>query len=188
MHLIVGLGNPGSQYEKNRHNVGFMVVDILIDRLSPQPISKKSFKGQLFKSGEILLLKPTTFMNRSGESVQAVASFYKIPLENIIVIHDDLDLALGAIRIKKGGGHGGHNGLRSIDASLGREYLRVRVGIGRPSSKEEVVGYVLSDFSPKELDCIQDTLQKAADAALALVTEPLEKVRSLYSQKAPSCD
>ncbi|BCD67539.1 aminoacyl-tRNA hydrolase [Nitratiruptor sp. YY09-18] len=188
MFLIVGLGNPGKKYEKNRHNVGFMVVDILIDRLSPQSISKQTFKGELFKAGEILLLKPATYMNLSGESVQAVKNFYKIDLDHTIVIHDDLDLGLGAIRIKKGGGHGGHNGLKSIDAAIGKEYIRIRFGIGRPERKEEVIHYVLSDFSSQELSCIQEPLQKAADAAIELTRKPLEVVRSQYSQKPPSCD
>ncbi len=187
MHLIVGLGNPGKRYEKNRHNVGFMVVDELIGRLNPTPINKKEFKGELFKSSNILLLKPLTFMNLSGESVRAVKEFYKIPLENIIVVHDDLDLALGALRFKKGGGSGGHNGLKSIDSLCGREYLRVRFGIGRPRIKEDVVRYVLSDFTPKELECIEPVIKKAAGAALALTTHPLDYVKANYTQKGVNC-
>jgi PTH1 family peptidyl-tRNA hydrolase len=118
MKLIVGLGNPGREYTKNRHNIGFMVIDELISRLGASSISKTSFKGELYKAGDTLLLKPQTYMNLSGESVQAVYHFYDIELDNIVVIHDDLDLAFGAIRVKKGGGHGGHNGLRSIDKHI----------------------------------------------------------------------
>ncbi len=187
MHLIVGLGNPGEQYRLNRHNIGFMVVDRLTDRLHPHPINKKEFQGELYKSSSILLLKPTTFMNLSGKSVQAVKNFYKIDLRNIIVIHDDLDLGLGALRFKKGGSHGGHNGLKSIDQHIGQEYIRIRFGIGRPSSKDEVVRYVLSNFTDKELECIEPVLQKAADAAIALTNSSLEEVRSKYSQKALNC-
>ncbi len=187
MHLIVGLGNPGERYLLTRHNVGFLVLDRLIDKLSPTSINKSVFKGELYKSGDLLLLKPMTFMNLSGESVAAVRSFYKIDLTHIIVIHDDLDLALGALRIKRGGSHGGHNGLKSIDAHIGKEYLRVRFGIGRPSTKEEVVSYVLSNFTQKEIECITPVFDKAAEAAMALTKEPLEKVRSRYNQKGVMC-
>ncbi len=187
MHLIVGLGNPGPQYAKNRHNVGFMVIDRLIDRLHPIEISKKSFQGSLYKSGSTLLLKPLTFMNLSGQSVLAVKNFYKIALENIIVIHDDLDLGLGAIRIKKGGSSGGHNGLKSLDATIGKEYIRIRFGIGRPPTKEEVIDYVLSDFTPDEIACIQPRIDEAAQAALALTKKELDEVRSLFSRKPLAC-
>ena len=188
MHLIVGLGNPGEKYAKNRHNIGFMVVDRLIDRLSPIPQSKSSFKGELYKAGEILLLKPLTFMNLSGESVAAVKNFYKIENEHIIFIHDDFDLCLGAVRIKRGGSHGGHNGLKSIDAHIGADYIRVRFGIGRPEHKSQVISYVLSDFTPKELECIGPRIETAAEAALELIRKPLEEVRSRFSRKPLSCD
>ena len=187
MYLIVGLGNPGEQYWLNRHNIGFMVVDRLIDRLHPNPINKKEFQGELYKTSSILLLKPTTYMNLSGKSVQAVKNFYKVDIRNIIVIHDDLDLGLGALRFKQGGSHGGHNGLKSLDEHIGREYIRIRFGIGRPQSKEEVVRYVLSDFSDKELECIEPIIEKAADAALALTKSSLDEVRSKFSQKAINC-
>ncbi len=187
MHLIVGLGNPGAKYAKNRHNVGFMVVDEILAQLNTSKISKSSFKGELFRYNDLLLLKPTTYMNRSGESVAAVKNFYKIDLADIIVIHDDLDLGLGALRFKQGGSSGGHNGLKSIDANIGSDYLRVRFGIGRPKSKEEVVSYVLSDFSEDEFICIQPAISKAAQAALALTKYSLEYVRSNYSQKPLQC-
>ncbi len=187
MHLIVGLGNPGAKYANNRHNVGFMVVDEILSQIEAIKISKSSFKGELFRFNTIFLLKPATYMNRSGESVAAVKNFYKIPIENIIVIHDDLDLALGVLRFKRGGSSGGHNGLKSIDAAIGNEYVRVRFGIGRPSTKEEVIGYVLSDFSKEEFVCIKPVIKRAAKAALALTKHPLEYVKANYSQKALPC-
>jgi len=177
MKLIVGLGNPGKKYELNRHNVGFLAVDYLINEFKASQISSK-FKGELFKSNEFLFLKPTTFMNLSGESVRLVKDFYKIPNENIIVIHDDIDLKVGALRFKKGGSSGGHNGLKSIDKHIGNDYYRVRVGVGRPERKEEVVNYVLSDFTKDELECIKknfETIKKA-------VSE-IEKAASKYSKK-----
>ena len=128
--LIVGLGNPGNDYEKTRHNIGFMVIDELIARHNASKLSSSSFEGELYKFKNHLLLKPLTFMNLSGNSVVKVKNFYKI--EDVVVIHDDLDLSFGALRFKKGGGHGGHNGLKSIDAMITKEYLRVRMGIGKP--------------------------------------------------------
>lgn len=185
MTLIVGLGNPGAKYKNNRHNVGFMVVDALIGDLIAEPIKKTSFQGELYKSGDILLLKPSTFMNLSGNSVLAVKNFYKIDLEHIIVIHDDLDLPLGVIRFKRGGGHGGHNGLKSIDAAIGKEYTRVRIGISKPQQKEDVVGYVLSDFGVAEKELLERIVNQAARASMALTKEPLESVSSRYSVKKP---
>ncbi len=187
MHLIVGLGNPGAKYAKNRHNIGFMIVDEILANLDNSKISKSSFKGELFRHDDLLLLKPATYMNRSGESVAAVKNFYKIALAHIIVIHDDLDLGLGALRYKQGGSSGGHNGLKSIDANVGNDYLRVRFGIGRPKTKEEVINYVLSDFNKDELTCIQPAIQKAAEASLALTKHSLEYVKANYSQKPLAC-
>ncbi|NPA03303.1 MAG: aminoacyl-tRNA hydrolase [Epsilonproteobacteria bacterium] len=183
MHLIVGLGNWGEKYKRNRHNIGFMVVDELINHLAPTPIFKKEFKGELYKKGNLLLLKPHTFMNLSGESVLAVKNFFKVDLNNIIVIHDDLDLPLGSLRFKKGGSSGGHNGLKSIDRLVGKEYLRVRFGISRPSKKEEVVRYVLSDFDEEEFKRIAPVIKKAADAALELTQTTLQEVQQKYTSK-----
>jgi len=175
--LIVGLGNPGKKYELNRHNVGFLAVDYLIDAFKASKISSK-FKGELFKSDEFLFLKPTTFMNLSGESVRLVKDFYKIPNENIIVIHDDIDLKVGALRFKKGGSSGGHNGLKSIDKHIGNDYYRVRVGVGRPERKEEVVNYVLSDFTKDELECIKKNFETIKKAVIEIENAP-----SKYSKK-----
>lgn len=184
MLLIVGLGNPGTQYENTRHNIGFKVIDKLVADFGARDISKNSFYGELFKSSNILLLKPTTFMNLSGKSVQAVKNFYKIELENIIVIHDDIDLPFSALRFKKGGGHGGHNGLRSIDGIIGKEYMRVRMGVGKPEYKSQVADYVLHDFSEEEEKVLKGWIEHTADAINALKSTTLNEVKSKYSLKA----
>ena len=177
MKLIVGLGNPGEKYKFNRHNVGFLAVDYLIDELNASKISSK-FKGELFKVDNFLLLKPLTFMNLSGESVKKVKDFYKIENEDIIVIHDDLDLKLGALKFKRGGSSGGHNGLKSIDSLIGNDYYRIRIGIGRPESKEEVVNFVLSDFKKEEFDCIKNNFPIIKKAIF-----DIKKAPSLYTKK-----
>ncbi len=191
MHLVVGLGNPTSKYENTRHNVGFMVIDYILDHLNPPPlpINKSSFKGFLFKYKNNLFLKPQTYMNLSGESVLAVANFYKIDTEDIIVIHDDLDLPLGVIRVKRGGGNGGHNGLKSIDKLLGNSYLRIRVGIGRPVLKDRVVEYVLSDFKEQERQCLQKVIQIAANITFDLLEDlDLSLIKNRYPLKRSLCE
>ncbi len=155
MYLVVGLGNPGTEYEKTPHNVGFFVLDLLIKFLKVSEIHTK-FQGEFLRTsvGEVscLLLKPQTFMNLSGRSVQACAQFYKIPLHQIIVISDDLDLPIGKVRFRNQGGHGGHNGLRSIIECLGSDcFNRIRVGIGRPNHQSAVKNYVLSPWSSDHL-------------------------------------
>jgi PTH1 family peptidyl-tRNA hydrolase len=154
MWLIVGLGNHGQKYEKNRHNIGFMAADALAYDYSFSPWKKK-FQGQCAEGRidgqKVLLLKPETYMNESGRSAQEAAKFYKIAPENICVIHDELDLEPARLRVKKGGGTGGHNGLKSLDRCLpNKEYWRVRLGIGHPGHKDRVHGYVLSDFAKAE--------------------------------------
>jgi PTH1 family peptidyl-tRNA hydrolase len=182
MNLLVGLGNPGDKYKLTRHNIGFMLVDLLIDKLNPTKVSKSSFKGELYKAGNILLLKPNTYMNLSGESVTAVNNFYKC--NDIIVLHDDLDLKFGGLKFKIGGSSGGHNGLKSIDSHVGNEYKRVRLGIGKPEAKHEVVNYVLEKFRDEEFDNMQEFLQKAAIAAMELIdNDNINSVASKYSQK-----
>jgi|MDTB01.1.fsa_nt_gb PTH1 family peptidyl-tRNA hydrolase len=154
MWLIVGLGNHGQKYEKNRHNIGFMAADALAYDYSFSPWKKK-FQGQYAEGRidgqKVLLLKPETYMNESGRSAQEAAKFYKIAPENICVIHDELDLEPARLRVKKGGGTGGHNGLKSLDRCLpNKDYWRVRMGIGHPGHKDRVHGYVLSDFAKAE--------------------------------------
>ena len=150
MRLFVGLGNPGSDYAKNRHNIGFMAVDEIVHRHSFAPFRSK-FQGQLCEGKiagqKVLILKPTTYMNESGKAVQAAMAFYKLALQDIIVFQDEMDLVAGKIRMKTGGGHAGHNGVRSIQSHIGSGFQRVRLGVGHPGDKEKVVGHVLNDFS-----------------------------------------
>ena len=179
--LIVGLGNPGSDYENTRHNIGFMVLDAFIKRKAAIKLSSSSFKGELYKFQNHFLLKPLTYMNLSGESVVKVKNFYKI--EDVVVIHDDLDLPFGTLRFKKGGGHGGHNGLKSIDAHISKEYIRVRFGIGKPEHKGEVISYVLGKFSQEQLEKLPTLIEHTCDALDFLLTHSLEDTRAKYSIK-----
>jgi PTH1 family peptidyl-tRNA hydrolase len=179
--LVVGLGNPGSAYAKNRHNIGFMVIDELISRKNAQKLSSSSFSGELFKFSNHFLLKPTTYMNLSGDSIVAVKKFYKV--KDVVVIHDDLDLPFGTLRFKYGGGHGGHNGLRSTDERISKEYARVRLGIGKPEHKGEVASYVLSDFNTLESEHLATWISNACDAVEALEKNSLEDVSSKYTVK-----
>jgi len=179
--LIVGLGNPGPTYSKNRHNIGFMVVDELIKRENATKLSSSSFNGELFKFQNHFLLKPLTFMNLSGTSVLAVKKFYKI--DTVVVIHDDLDLPFGTIRFKYGGGHGGHNGLKSTDENISREYIRIRMGIGKPKHKGEVVSYVLGDFSEEEQKHLDTWISKCCDGVEFLLKNSLEDTSSKYTIK-----
>lgn len=182
--LFVGLGNPGSEYADTRHNVGFMVIDELLRRHSYVNASKSAFEGELFKLQDNFLLKPQTYMNLSGKSISAVKQFYKI--DDVVVIHDDLDLPFGALRFKFAGGHGGHNGLKSTDGAISKEYLRVRMGIGRPENKGEVASYVLAPFSSTEKDHLQEWISYTADAVEKLLTDSWENVASQYSIKGTS--
>ncbi len=179
--LIVGLGNPGSAYASTRHNIGFMVIDELVRRTSATPISKASFEGELFKSKDNYLLKPMTFMNLSGSSIIAVKNFYKI--DKVLVIHDDLDLPFGALRFKFAGGHGGHNGLKSTDEAISKEYARVRMGIGKPTHKGEVSSFVLAPFFENEKQHLDKWISTAADAIEKLQTMSFDDVSSQYSIK-----
>ena len=183
MLLIVGLGNPGTQYENTRHNIGFKVIDNLVSDLGARDVSKNAFHGELFKSPNFLLLKPMTFMNISGKSLQAVKNFYKIELEDIVVIHDDIDLPFSALRFKNGGGHGGHNGLRSIDAMIGKEYNRVRMGVGKPEHKSQVADYVLHNFYEDEEKVLTAWIEHTTSAVKELQLKTLDEVKSRYSLK-----
>lgn len=166
-HLVVGLGNPEPRYAAHRHNVGFMVVD----RLAGQegiPVNRAKFKGILgtgtVEGRSVVLLKPLTFMNLSGRSVVPARSFFDVDVTRILVIHDELDLPFGTLRLKVGGGHAGHNGLRSLVSELGsRDFVRLRVGIGRPQHGD-VTNFVLSDFAREEQQWLPDLLDRAADA------------------------
>jgi PTH1 family peptidyl-tRNA hydrolase len=174
MRLVVGLGNPGSRYARNRHNIGFMAVEAIARRHGAATFRSR-FKGELAEvsiGGERrLLLKPQTFMNASGESVGEAARFYKMLPDEIVVIHDEIDLRPGKLRVKRGGGSAGHNGLRSIDAMLAADYWRVRIGVGHPGIKELVQPYVLQNFSGEELgDWVEPLLDAVAETIPLLLT------------------
>ena len=171
MKLFVGLGNPGAKYAGNRHNIGFMALDrIAVDHgFAPW---RRAFQGLVAEGRlgreKIVLLKPETFMNLSGQSVRAALDFYKLDLSAITVFHDELDLIPGKARVKQGGGHAGHNGLRSIHGHLGDDYARVRLGIGHPGHKDAVASYVLHDFAKADQEWLHDLLQGISDGAAAL--------------------
>ena len=171
MKLFVGLGNPGAKYAGNRHNIGFMALDRIAADHGFGPW-RSAHQGMLaegrFGSDKVLLLKPGTFMNLSGQSVQATCGFYKLTPTDVVVFHDELDLAPGKVRVKQGGGHAGHNGLRSIHAHLGEAYGRVRMGIGHPGHKDAVAEYVLHDFTKSDADWLEDVLRGCSDGAAAL--------------------
>jgi PTH1 family peptidyl-tRNA hydrolase len=175
MKLFVGLGNPGGKYARNRHNIGFMAVDRIADDLGFAPWRNK-FNGQISEgrlgSEKVLLLKPETFMNLSGQSVGEAMRFHKLEPQDVTVFHDELDLAPGKCRVKTGGGHAGHNGLRSIHAHIGPEYHRVRLGIGHPGRKELVSPYVLHDFPKAEIEgWLDDLLRGIGDGIASLAAE-----------------
>jgi PTH1 family peptidyl-tRNA hydrolase len=182
--IIVGLGNPGPQYAGNRHNAGAMVLDLLGERIGARFKSHRTrndlAEGRL--SGQpVTLAKPHSYMNLSGGPVAALAGFYKLGPERLVVIHDELDVPFDAVRLKLGGGDNGHNGLRSITASLGtRDYYRVRVGIGRPPGRMDPAAFVLKDFAPAERKELPLVLDRAADAAEALISKGLVEAQNLY--------
>jgi len=186
LFLVAGLGNPGDQYQYNRHNVGFLVAKTLARRYS---IRLKRWRnlaalGEFNLENErVILANPITFMNLSGAAVDAIASFYKIPSENIIVVHDDLDLPTGTIRLKRSGSSGGHKGVQSIIDKVGSNFLRIRIGIGRPTNKDEVIDFVLSDFedNPEE---IKITIEEAADAVIALIDSGFERATEKYNRRS----
>ena len=189
MKLFVGLGNPGDKYAHNRHNIGFMALDRIAEDHAFGPWRNK-FQGQICegKLGDkkVLLLKPTTFMNISGQSVGEAARFHKVPLDQITVFHDELDLAPGKMRLKQGGGHAGHNGLRSIQAHLGAEYARVRLGIGHPGHKDAVAGFVLRDFAKADQDWLAALLNGIGSGAAHLASGDGSKfMNAVALQTAP---
>ncbi|MEM6578107.1 MAG: aminoacyl-tRNA hydrolase [Pseudomonadota bacterium] len=171
MLLFVGLGNPGAKHAKNRHNIGFMALDRIAEDHGFGPWRSK-FQGMLSEgrlgSEKVILLKPETFMNKSGQSAGEALRFFKLTPEDLVVFHDELDLAPGKIRVKRGGGHAGHNGLRSLHAHVGDTYGRVRLGIGHPGHKDKVSGYVLSDFAKADADWLDDLLRGISDGAAEL--------------------
>lgn len=182
MFLVAGLGNPGDKYKNTRHNIGFMVIDEMTKNLSSSTkISKPNFKAQVLKQDDTIYVKPQTYMNLSGESLQATKEYFKVELANIIVIHDDLDLPFGSIKFKVSGGHGGHNGLRSIDSHISQNYIRIRIGIGKPEDKSQVANYVLDNFTKEESNKLNDIISHAISAVWALKTVPLDIVKSKFT-------
>ena len=177
MTLIVGLGNPGTQYSKTRHNAGFMLIDKILD----SSFIKQNLKcdGELYKNNKLLLLKPTTFMNNSGISVKKVVDFYDI--NRIIVCHDDIEIGFCSFKCKKGGGSGGHNGLKSIDSFIGKDYERVRLGIGR--WEYDIVDYVLGKFTDDEFNKFDKFLIYAKEALLFLIDNNIELTKQKYNKK-----
>jgi peptidyl-tRNA hydrolase, PTH1 family len=173
MKLIAGLGNPGAKYARNRHNIGFMALDRIADDHGFGPWKGKH-QGSLTEGRlgdtRVVLLKPETFMNNSGQSVQAALRFYKLEPADLIVFHDEIDLAPGKVKVKTGGGHAGHNGLRSIHAHCGADYVRVRIGVGHPGHKDAVPGYVLRDFPKAEEEWLDDVLRGMSDGAPSLAS------------------
>ncbi|EEW60669.1 peptidyl-tRNA hydrolase [Ruegeria sp. TrichCH4B] len=173
MKLFVGLGNPGAKYAGNRHNIGFMALDQIASDHGFSPWKSK-FQAQMSEgtlTGEkVILLKPQTFMNNSGQSVGEALRFFKLTPADVVVFHDELDLAPGKCRVKQGGGHAGHNGLRSIHAHIGADYARVRLGVGHPGHKDAVAGYVLRDFPKADQGWLDDLLRGLSDGAHSLAT------------------
>jgi len=183
--LVVGLGNPGPAYTGNRHNVGFLVVDLLASRMSARFKTHRSrteiVEGRLGGTRTVLA-KPRSYMNDSGGPVSALADFFKVPLGRLVVVHDELDLPYGGLRLKLGGGDNGHNGLKSLRRSLGSgEFHRVRFGIGRPPGRMDAAAFVLRDFSTAERKELELEVERTADAVEALVTEGLDKAQNTHN-------
>ncbi|WP_328406113.1 aminoacyl-tRNA hydrolase [Nocardia sp. NBC_00403] len=181
--LVVGLGNPGPEYERTRHNVGFMVADVLAERVGGRfAVHKKSGADLLqarLDGRQVLIAKPRSFMNLSGRPVAALARFFSVPLTEVIVIHDELDLPFGAVRLKRGGGEGGHNGLRSVSSALTtKDYLRVRFGVGRPPGRQDPADYVLKPFSAPERKEVPVIVEQTADAVELLLRVGLETAQN----------
>lgn len=191
MHLIVGLGNPGAEYAGHRHNIGFMAVDEIARQHNFPPFRSK-FSAQLAEGmidGEkVLLLKPQTFMNRSGDAVSQAVKFYKLTPADISVLHDELDLAPGKVRIKSGGGNGGHNGLRSIESHLGKDFVRVRLGIGHPGHKDRVHSHVLSNFHKADGEWLEPLLDALAKNAVLLAKGDAAGLMNKLALALPSSD
>jgi len=184
--IIAGLGNPGPNYQWTRHNAGFLFLDRLA-QLENISVNRKNFSGLSgewnFNASRHVLLKPQTFMNLSGRAVMQALQFYKLPLSRLIVAHDDLDLPFGTVRLKQGGGHGGHNGLRSIMEQLGKgDFIRLRIGIGRPPHGDSV-NYVLGNFPPDQMEALPRVLDGGLDMLEMMLAEGLPKAMSLFNNK-----
>jgi len=184
-YLIIGLGNPGREYKDTRHNIGFMLIDRLALRLNAQGIkvqAKAIVTNALYQDKKLILAKPQTYMNLSGQSAQGLLHFYKIPIENLIIAHDDLDLPFGTIRVRPGGGAGGQRGMASAIERLGtKDFPRLRLGIGRPPGRMDAAAYVLQAFSKEDQTLLPNILDSAADAVLAFVTDGLNQAMNRFN-------
>ena len=184
-YLLIGLGNPGREYRDNRHNVGFMLIDRLIVRLNARGMkvqSKAIVTSATYDDRKIILAKPQTYMNLSGQSAHGLLTFYKLPVESMLIAHDDLDIPFGTIRIRPKGGPGGQGGMASTIQQLGtKDFPRLRIGIGRPPGRMDPAAYVLQDFSREEMKVLSEIVDRAADAALTFVVEGLNKAMNKYN-------
>ena len=184
--IIAGLGNPGKEYARTRHNIGFLVLDVLASK-SCLTFDKARFESEYVKAGlkgkDVFLIKPLTYMNRSGLSIHKFAAYYKIEIQDIIIVHDDMDLEFGKIKIVKSRGHGGHNGIRSIMEAFGNnDYIRVRVGVGHPSSGRGITGHVLGGFSPDEMRLLDKTTETASNACLHILENGVISAMNTFNQ------
>lgn len=191
IQVITGLGNPGARYDQTRHNVGFWFVDELARQQGAAFRPERRVQGEVVRlrigAGEVWLLKPATFMNHSGQALRGLAGFYRIPVEDILVVHDDIDLPPGTVRLKRGGGHGGHNGLRDIIAHLGKDFWRLRIGVGHPGHRDEVIAYVLSRPTPEEERLIRGGVESALPIIPLLVSGEMERaMHKLHSPRPES--
>ncbi len=188
MRIIVGLGNPGPEHQITRHNVGFWFVDLLARRHGGEFRDYRKYSGETARVAidgqELILLKPTTYMNRSGLSVRQISDFYKIAPDDILVAHDELDLPVGSVRLKNGGGHGGHNGLRDTIAHIGENFWRLRLGIGHPGNKAEVIDYVLTRAPRVEEELILEAVNTAADSVPLILEQGAERAMTKLHSRA----
>lgn len=187
MNIIIGLGNPTREYEGTRHNAGFMTIDRLADRYGID-ISEKKHKALcgkgVIEGNKVILVKPQTYMNLSGESVRAVVDYFKVPVEDIVIIYDDIDLAPGQLRIRKKGSAGGHNGIKSIISHLGtQEFKRIRVGVGEKPARMDLADYVLGRFPKEETDIMDQAFKDGAEAAVVIITEGIDAAMNQFNAK-----
>ena len=189
-YLLIGLGNPGREYRDSRHNIGFMLIDRIAVRLGARGMkvqSKAIVTTAMYEDRKLILAKPQTYMNLSGQSVQGLIHFYKLPLTNVLITHDDLDIPFGTIRIRPGGGPGGQRGMASAIEQLGtKDFPRLRIGIGRPPGRMDPSAYVLQDFTRDEMKILSEILDRAADAALEFVVNGLDKAMNKYNGSVES--
>lgn len=188
-YCVVGLGNPGPEYERTRHNVGFVVADVLAERWQTRFSHPRGHRAEVAEtrvgSTRVIVIKPLTFMNLSGEAVQPLAAYHKVPPREVVAIHDDVDLPLGEVRVKRGGGEGGHNGLRSLTKHLGtKDYLRVRIGVGRPPG-QDTADFVLSPFASRERDEVTVAVERAADEVAKIIEVGFEEAEASRTQPPP---